>query len=477
MESKSTAYQSMDECFEYSGEWWLPDQPAARFFGTLKYKPETKVFLQLSGGYDEFEAFRESWKHETVFGISESGEEITLRECHIGRFSTPRSSAGSTASAALEPSWVFIGGHFLSDEELRFDSVEIWYPYLTGWLTHPLRRPDRSINTDADTRNRNSEFPIIALDEIATMSIEYVPNFQKRPGSGMPDYAPSEAAYVHFKFAGGTSLEEIWRRYKRHWEHFFSLALGRPARALDIRGVLSDGGQKRIAIIEGIDHRADFYEMFPFVEMLFPFSEIKDHVDTYLKNWYSKMDCFEPVFNMYFAVLYQPDLYLDHKFLTYVIALETYHRIVTKNAPKFCKEEYNRLVEGMLASIPQEHEKYQKHFRSRLQFGNEPTLREKLRYLVDKMPKVSETFICHNDSGCKEFVHVVTETRNGLVHFAEWRSTKGIHTIGELAIIVKKLQLLMQICLLQEIGLSDRQICEFVGQTPVGRLLRGKSNN
>lgn len=478
MKCKSTPYQGMDKRFAYLGEWWLPEQPGKKFRGILTYEPRQNVSLKLFGTGKELESsFEGYWKQETLLGVSSSGEQITVRECYIGQSSTSQSPKGTKSCVVLEPAWVFIGAHFVSDEEVRFDSVEIQYPYLAYWLKFPPRNPDSGDSANSDAENEGSDFHTIVLDNFATLSIELAPDLQRWPSSGTSDYALREPAYVRFEFAGRTSLEMIWTRYKRQWEHFFSLAMGRPAYALDVRGVLSDYSQKKIAIIEGIGYRQDFYVMFPFLDMLFRYKEVEDHIDTYLNNWYSKMGLLEPVCNLYFAVVYESDLYLEHKFLTYVIALETYHKVVTNNAPKFCKEVYDFLVEKMLESIPQEYEKeYKCHFENRLKFGNEPTFRQRLRCLMGNMPEVSNTFICHEDPGCKDFVHVVTETRNSLIHYGKWRSLGGVQTIDELSAITKKLKMVVQSCLLREMGLSDSQICWFFEQTSFGEMLRRRSN-
>lgn len=245
MKCKSTPYQGMDKRFAYLGEWWLPDQPRKKFRGILTYEPGQNVSLKLSGTGEELAlSFEGYWKQETLLGVSSSGEEITVRECYRRQSSISRSSKGTKSCVVLEPAWVFIGRHFVSDEEIGFDSVEIQYPYLTYWLKSPPRNPDSGDSANSDAKNEGSDSHSIALDNLATLSIELAPDLQSWPSSGTSDYALRESACVRFEFAGRTSLEMIWRRYKRQWEHFFSLAMGRPAYALDVRGVFSDDSQK-----------------------------------------------------------------------------------------------------------------------------------------------------------------------------------------------------------------------------------------
>ena len=43
------------DSFDVTGEWWLPERPTEKLYGTLRYSP-TNIELELSGTLDEVPA-------------------------------------------------------------------------------------------------------------------------------------------------------------------------------------------------------------------------------------------------------------------------------------------------------------------------------------------------------------------------------------------------------------------------------------
>jgi len=66
-------------------------------------------------------------------------------------------------------------------------------------------------------------------------------------------------------------------------------------------------------------------------EMLFTLQHVSQRFEDVLKQWFDSAQFLEPVFNLYFGTLYNRDMYAEQRFLSLVMALESYHRKVTNN--------------------------------------------------------------------------------------------------------------------------------------------------
>ncbi|WP_152513809.1 hypothetical protein [Caldanaerobacter subterraneus] len=64
---------------------------------------------------------------------------------------------------------------------------------------------------------------------------------------------------------------------------------------------------------------------------LYPYFRIKDKLKCILENWLGKSEELDPIFNLYFGGIHNSDVYIEHKFLSFIMALEAYHRRKSKN--------------------------------------------------------------------------------------------------------------------------------------------------
>ena len=58
--------------------------------------------------------------------------------------------------------------------------------------------------------------------------------------------------------------------------------------------------------------------------MLFTLPAVQAEISKVLRSWFAKQKRLEPVFNLFFGLLYNRDIELDVRFLLYAQAVETY---------------------------------------------------------------------------------------------------------------------------------------------------------
>lgn len=115
---------------EHKGFFFLPDNPDQTLNGTLRFTQNDGVELDLFGQFDKFE--NPSSKETTiVLGITANGKEVTLLNCYqkSGSMSFP----GFPQSKILAI-YLFIGRHFNSLDDIKFDSCSVEFEGINGWL-------------------------------------------------------------------------------------------------------------------------------------------------------------------------------------------------------------------------------------------------------------------------------------------------------------------------------------------------------
>src|SRR5660398_247446 len=74
-------------------------------------------------------------------------------------------------------------------------------------------------------------------------------------------------------------------------------------------------------------------------EMFFQFEDISDNFEKYLNNWMKKSE------------IYNPTTYHEHKFLSLIQAIESYHRRV-HDGKYVSEDEYAKIYEQLINAIP-----------------------------------------------------------------------------------------------------------------------------
>jgi hypothetical protein len=203
--------------------------------------------------------------------------------------------------------------------------------------------------------------------------------------------------------------------------------------------------------------------------MLFTLEDIlsTDRLGELLKSWIEniKTDALEPLYELYFGALYNPSIYPEHKFLSFVIAIEGYHR--RKFDEKYLsKEEYKSVRDKLVEAIPKEtKEKLKTRIIGSLKYCYQFSLRnildellEKYQVIFDEMTEDELERLEIKDK--KEFINKVVDVRNYLVHQDKELEEKVHDT--DLPLLTRKLELLIHAILLEEIGFDLLKIEELL---------------
>jgi hypothetical protein len=176
--------------------------------------------------------------------------------------------------------------------------------------------------------------------------------------------------------------------------------------------------------------------------ILFTYTNILSRFAKIISDWFSKEQNLEPVYDLYFGTVYDPDMYVSYQFLSFMQAIETYHRRTRKNE-ELSPEEHKKRIDAIINASPHQYEHWLK---CKLKYTNEPSLRKRLRELVKKdLTSVADLFV--EDKNC--FINKLVDTRNYLTHYGSDLSEAAAKD-EELLKLTGRAKLLLESCLLYE---------------------------
>lgn len=461
----------MIEEFEYKGIWWLSDDPEEKIAGTLSFTPGKGAVLDLMGSFENIKSTNykgsitkkvwagELFEPEIMLGTSSGGKKITLHKC----FETnKRYSSSGFPTSSFYANIVFIGWHFTKPEELKFKSFFVNYPHFEEWskigvFSHCLESEEKSKQYEV-----KYEVPEPVKAKIDNFKISFDHNLNIS-GDWLREVNLKHTTFIKIEPEDELHFEE-YQSILYHLQNFLSLATTRAIYPLSIEATTEQ--YKRVStfpkgkvhhphieIFYNVIGKVDLSKKLTHYDMLFTFEDISEQFETYLQNWFDKADLLKPVYDLFFGTLYNPSMYLEFQFLSLIQAVESYHRRMF-GGEYLSDEGYKEVYDALVNAIPDSVEGgFKDSLKSRIRYGNEFSLRTRLRGIFesDKYREIISEFIENKDA----FIGGVVDTRNYLTHYeGEEKAAIG----EEIDPFIYKLKILLEMCLLTELGFSSEEI-------------------
>ncbi|WP_039764939.1 HEPN domain-containing protein [Caldicellulosiruptor sp. F32] len=445
----------MIEKFEYKGIWWLPNKPNKQVSGTLTFTPEKGAILELIGSFKDLKDMDKMLSPDIILGVSSSGKDITLYRC----FETQSNlNLPSLSTSSFYANIVFVGAHFQKNENIRFRKLSIYYSNLDEWVNitgFKIGYDEKEV-----TIKYNLPEPIQArIDDNFKLFIDFR---VKGPTHSIvqKEATIKQSTYIRIEPLEEKSFDE-YMNVLYHIQNFLTLGITKPVYPLVIEGITAANKK----ILNGKTYYPSvkvFYKvsdisktcelLLPFY-MLFTFSYISDKFEFFLRNWFKKVDLLKPVYDLYFGTLYNPRMYLEHRFLSLIQAIESYHQR-TYGGKYLSDEDYKEVYNALVNAIPSDvRNDLRDRLKRYLKYGNEFSLRKRLEEIFDKYREILNVFIEKESV----FIDKVVNTRHYLTHYDEKLKEQAANG-EELYNLTQKLKILLEICLLTELGFSLDEI-------------------
>ncbi len=403
------------------GHFWLPSNEDNKLPGLLSIENGGHVSIELLGLLEEE---REQWNVDIILGEIEADGKITLVNCYYPK--SKNYGHGIQYKNIIKVEYAFIGVHFFTKNELKFNEFTFKVEGLNSWSgisgiaiehTEDILNPSISY-----TKPEKVE---IDIDNDLKLLLEfYVNQTMAFHALGANDHAE-----IH--------QDTYWRIYSeknREFINFFDLAkkitnlmifaIDQPiciekisVKNSNIYEICLDGKemniQKDIQVFTNQTLCSDEINKIQWNDMLFRYRDIED-INIFIQRWLEMYKVIDPSLDLYFSVKFSKNKYEKGQFLILIQAIEAL---------------FNRLN-------PKDESTY---------------LKSKLKKLFDVLT------IVWNEEELELYIEKIAVTRNYLTHFDKKKEARCIQS-DEYPVYINTLELLLQFHFLLEVGFKVEKI-------------------
>lgn len=447
----------MSEEITIKGLWWLPGSPDKQLPGDITYSSTHGARLIL---FDHL--FQDSTLDRfTVWGITVSGKPISLFNCYTKSLTMHLPGA---RVAEISSYFGVIGGHFDSPNEMKFIKVTADLSYLHDWACTSginARRKDSGKGWQV-TQEVPADISLGAVNDFK-LALEFTGNLKR----GFGDYRLTENCIFTVEAKALTdygSFENVVHQF----QHFVALAVSRPVYALSIKA--------RINTPKKMYEGQPIYDDFEIIQKLslkdhgqkgriphdmqFCLTELKPKPSDYIERFFSTHGLLHPVCELYFSTLYHQDMYVQQRFLALAHAIEAYHRVFVGGKYQSNDIYQNGLQKRLWDAIPQDLDPdFRASLKNKLKYLHEFSLRKRVQDICLNYDSVLRPFL----GEVAQFAGAVADQRNQLTH-PDSTAENGLPKTdwGELWLKSEQLSLLLEVCLLHELGFDQQAILKLL---------------
>lgn len=447
----------MVEEFEYKGVWWLPDKPEKRISGTLRFTHSEGAVLDLIGSLKDIQDMNKTLEPEIILGVSSNGKNISLHKC----FETKSTlSFPGFQTSSFYANVVFIGAHFQKKEDIKFKKISIHYSHLDEWVN----LSGFNIQHFFDKKEVIIKYKLPESIQ-ASVGEDYKIFIDIRANGPIRSIIQKEASikqriYIRIELSEEKSFDK-YLNIMHHIQNFLSLGIMESTYPLAIEGITE--ANKEIIKDKVYYSPVEIYYELPNIskttktilpfDMLFTFNDISNRFEIFLRNWFEKADLLKPICDLYFGTLYNPHMYLEHRFLSLIQAIESFHQRIY-GGEYLSDKEYKHVYDLLMNAIPDSVKRdFRESLENKLKYGSEFSLRKRLKEIFNTYEEILNKFIKNK----KVFIKKVIDTRNYQTHHDEDLRERAVSE-EELYRLTEKLKILLEICLLTELGFTSKEI-------------------
>ena len=455
--------RNLKTSFEVTGNWWLPENPDNQIPGTFRFSPKL-TSLNLHGAFEQVREILRAPTRTIINGTGDDGTPITLYNCLVKESTI----TNNNPRVKYFVTYSFHGHHFRNENEIEFNEMSIQFSRLNNWIqTHGFQATNRPPNTMIIEYTAPENIRA-RINEDLSLSIGFGVT---RSFSRSDEKEEKITQHVAMNLENRSNLEFFaFLRFVHHLRNFLTLAILGPEHPLSITGysigIIQRAGESQFPRpIQIFYSQGDLPDTSNINEgnMLFTFEEIRENFETYIRNWFDRIDTMGIVGNLYFGTLYNPQSYGNDVFLSIVTSLESFHRIF-RDGTIWDDEYFEDLRNRIIQAVP---ETDREEVRMRFRYANELTLRRRLRELLEEFG-----FVLTNELGFNaDFIGIIVDTRNYYSHY-DLQLRDHIIENRNLPRFINRLRVIMEACFLSEFGAEQEWVADVIRKSLIGKNIR-----
>ena len=386
-----------------------------------------------------------------ILGEGIDGQAITLVECSEDPPHIDLSNSDSPMGVlAYRPRYVVRGRPYEKEKDFAFNQLTVDYYGLQVWAD-PRRRAGR-IRPNTDTKDGEP------LDDIFVSLEEFSIRIRRDISSDSPPKSVpvTKCALIEFLTNEPRSLDEYLPKLF-YFQTFLSLAMRKTSWPILV--LASNGENKDRPVSIHFAPISDFNKVDDLTSsfMYFTLVDILPHLKQGLENWFAKAEKLDNVQDLYVEAISRGP-FLKQQVMSLIVAIEVYHREMHKKT-YIDDSKYEKVRETLKSAIPDDTPRILKQrISDSLTHTNNPSLRGRLKDIRAIHQGCSNRLFDNYNT----FVNDVVNTRNYYTHF-DAKSKQGAKLdFVNLYSKRERLRVILEICLLSELGLEVAKIKHFV---------------
>jgi hypothetical protein len=455
----------MIDGFELKGMWWLPETPEKKVSGTLRFSQTEGTTLELIGSLEELKSGPiKIWETDIILGTPTKGNPITLFRCFE---KTKTINAPGMITQIIYADFILSGKHFTRQDDIKFQKIFLKLSNFDNWLqkTGFTVSPGHALGKTIVEYKKPEPIELFSID-LYKASIVF--GFTHPLGAHTEVKMAQQTVIV---LESNKNLIHLfdWMDIFRLLQDFFTFAVFSAIYPIDIRGVTEKDDPKGDAKKE-ISQEVKVYYSFPQVpekqkevtpyDMLFTYPSILSETQRIFSRWIEKADNLKPVYDYFFSTLYAQHLYLEHKFLNLIGAIEFYHRRTRHGKYQEDAEYKDGPYKQLVDSIPEGLSSgFKASIKARMVWMNEYSQRKRLLEILREHKDILSTRI----NNINLFTDDVIYSRNYLIHQDPAFHDKSKHG-PDLYRLAEKLVLVLAVCLLSELDIPADSIKKIISK-------------
>lgn len=422
----------MHSIINKQGEFWFKNDEKNIFSGKIiKEKDSYILQTNIPGTFNEWP------KHDNIIIGKINNIPVTIYECYLQE-NYPQ----------LNFLVQYIFKNYSYETELSFNNIIIKFNNLEEWIGNESFEYDTK-NHCKIIKSKFNEISFKQNDNTINFLLGYGENFDRN------SYSVANKYSIQIKYQEQQEFKNILNDINLI-KKFLTFAMYSPT---EIKSIKCDISKTE----EEINYTNVYSKYFNknvdeiiYYDVLINFNDIKNKPDI-IEKWFEVYKKYNPLFDIYFTN-FSTDSTLEYEFLSYTQALESYMRKNEKFKDYYMDFEEYETIKNELNNYIKDlgmNEDHENSWESRIKYGNEVSLRKRLK---DLLAYLNDYEIIKTIAGekPKKFIDEVTDNRNYYTHYDENSDFKK--DINKLFILNFKIKLLIELCILKELGFDDKFI-------------------
>jgi len=446
------------ESKRFEGRWWIFGTEKPEHFGVLHYSPEKGLRLEvkIAQSFGIAQILHETNRTDfpdVIQGRDKDDKPITLFGCSRPRWN----KSDGLASYEFHPLIGIVGQSVESWMAANYQKVDIRLSLLHNWIGQS--RVEQKSTAENIPQIEIQPWSPIKMNLGDGVLLQINSKFHTNSKSG--DFEIHEGHYISLEFPQPVQAKTILTDYAEKLRRLFSVLTGTPVVLESVYFEVPNSGEHpdKSEFLQRNEATSRAKRDLLTHRMTAPYGDLAKILPTVIAKWFEYHAQLDAVLNLYFAVMFNSALYINHRFLFLAQALEVYNSTHTEFVGYVQpKSDFRQRRDRIVQAVSQEEREW---LEEKLHYANQKTLAQRLSEILAKNKTEADQFI--ND--LQQFADAVKNTRNYHTHFDEELKEKCKVTddMEALVRLVSQMETLLSICILKDLGITGAPIARIIG--------------